>query len=272
MVKYNEATYMIKNVLILLTLLYLIAVLSMYLLQRQMMYFPRDAPEHTRHEVIDIESGWLMTKVVTQGSQLEPAVIYFGGNGEDAYAGAERMKAAFIDKATYYVNYLGYGGSTGSPSEATITQSARDVYEYVSARHIAVAVADRSLGSGVAMELASEYAVSQLVLISPYDSIANVASKYYPFVPRSLIKDKFDSVSLVSKSSTKTLIIMARDDYMISISHSLRLLEVLKHTQPVSKVYDLADHNNVHLKDGFMPLIRGARNSAAVAMGICANI
>jgi hypothetical protein len=106
------------------------------------------------------------------------------------------------------------------------------------------------------MELASEYTMSHLVLISPYDSIANVASKYYLFVPRSLIKDKFDSVSLASKSSAKTLIIMARDDYMISISHSLRLLEALKHTQPVSKVYDLADHNNVHIKDGFMPLTR----------------
>ncbi len=250
---------MMKNVLTLPTLLYLIVVLSMYLLQRQMMYFPRDAPEHTRHEVIDIESGGLMIKVVTPCNQLEPAVIYFGGNGEDAYAyaGAERMKAAFIDKATYYVNYPGYGGSTGSPSEATITQSARDVYEYVSARHTAVAVAGSSLGSGVAMELASEYAVSHFVLISPYDCIVNVASKYYSYFPRSLIKDKFDSVSLASKSSTKTLIIMARDDYTIPISHSLRLLEALKHTQPISKIHDLADHNNVHLKDGFMQLTRG---------------
>jgi hypothetical protein len=153
MVKYNKATYMIKNVLILLTLLYLIVVLSMYLLQRKMMCFPRDAPEHTHHEVIDIESGGLMIKVVTQGSQLEPAVIYFGGNGEDAYAGAERMKAAFIDKATCYVNYPGYGGSTGSPSEATITQSARDVYEYVSARHTAVAVAGRVLAAALRWNL-----------------------------------------------------------------------------------------------------------------------
>jgi len=155
----------------------------MYLLQRQMMYFPWAAPEHTRYEVIDIESGGLMIKVVTQGSQGEPAVIYFGGNGE--------------------------------------------------------------------------YAVSHLVLISPYDSIANVAAKHYPFFPRSLIKDKFDSVSWASKISAKTLIVMARDDDIIPISHSQRLLEALKHTQPISMVYDQADHNNVHLKAGFMPMIRG---------------
>ena len=250
------AQRMLKNVLILLTLLYLMVVLSMYFLQRQMMYFPRDAPEHTRYKVIDIESGGLMIKVVTQGSQGDPAVIYFGGNGEDVYAGAERMQAAFVDRAAYYVNYPGYGGSTGSPSETTITQSARDVYDYVSARHTAVAVVGRSLGTGVAVKLASEYRVSHLVLISPYDSIANVASKYYPFFPRSLIKDKFDSVSLASEISAKTLIIMARDDYMIPISHSQRLLEALKRTQPISKIYNQANHNNVHLKVGFMPMIR----------------
>ncbi len=247
---------MIKNILILLTLLYLMLLLSMYLLQRQMMYFPREAPQHTQYEVLDIASGGLVIKVVTQGSQLEPAVVYFGGNGEDVYAGAERMQAAFMDRAAYYVNYPGYGGSTGSPSETTITQSAQDVYKYVSARHPAVAVVGRSLGTGVAVKLASDYGVSHLVLISPYDSIANVASKYYPFFPRCLIKDKFDSVSVASKINAKTLIIMAQDDDIIPIRHSQYLLEVLKHTQPISKVYDQADHNNVHLKVGFMPMIK----------------
>ena len=247
---------MIKNVLFLVILLYVTVVLSMYLLQRKMMYFPHDAPEHSHYEVVNIASGVLTIKVVTENSHHDQAVIYFGGNGEDIYAGVERMQAAFIDKAAYYVNYPGYGGSTGSPSEATITQSARDVYEYVSARHTAVAVAGRSLGTGVAVKLASEYVVSHLVLISPYDSIANVASKYYPFFPRSLIKDKFDSVSLASKISAKTLIIMARDDLMIPISHSQRLLEALNQTQHISMVYDQANHNNVHLKTGYMSMIR----------------
>ena len=110
---------MIKNVLFLVILLYVTVVLSMYLLQRKMMYFPHEAPEHTHYEVLDIASDGLMIKVVTEGSQLEQAVIYFGGNGEDIYAGAERMQAAFIDRAAYYVNYPGYGGSSGSPTETT---------------------------------------------------------------------------------------------------------------------------------------------------------
>jgi hypothetical protein len=256
MVKYNEATNMIKYVLCLGILLYVTVVLSMYLLQRKMMYFPHEAPEHTHYEVLDIASDELMIKVVTQGSQREQAVIYFGGNGEDIYAGAERMQAAFMDKAAYYVNYPGYGGSSGAPTETTITQSARAVYEYVSARHPSVAVVGRSLGSGVAVKLASEYAVSHLVLISPYDSIANIASKYYPFFPSSLIKDKFDSASLGSKMRAKTLIIMAGDDIIIPISHSQRLIETLNQTQPISKVYAQANHNNVHLMDGFMWLVR----------------
>jgi esterase/lipase len=256
MVKHNEATNMLKNVLFLVVLLYVTVVLSMYLLQRKMMYFPHEAPEHTHYEVLDIASDGLMIKVVAEGSQLEQAVIYFGGNGEDIYAGAERMQAAFMHKAAYYVNYPGYGGSSGSPTETTLTQSARAVYEYVSARHSSVAVVGRSLGTGVAVKLSSEYAVSHLVLISPYDSIANVASKYYPFFPSSLIKDKFDSASLASKIRAKTLIIMASDDIIIPISHSQRLIEALNQTQPINQVYKQANHNNVHLMDGFMGLIR----------------
>jgi len=90
-----------------------------------------------------------------------------------------------------------------------------------------VAVVGRSLGSGVAVKLASEYAVSHLVLISLYDSIANIASKYYLFFPSSLIKDKFDSASLGSKIRAKTLIIMAGDNIIVPISHSQRLIETL---------------------------------------------
>ena len=256
MVKHEKLINMLKTILILSVLFYATLVLIMYLIQRQLLYFPRAAPVNIEYQVVEIESERRTVMVVTDGRQRQNAVIYFGGNGEDVYAGVERMQAAFIDKAAYYVNYPGYGGSTGSPTETTITQTARDVFKYVSARHPSVAVMGRSLGTGVAIKLASEYEVSQLVLISPYLSIASLAAEYYPFFPRALIKDKFDSVSRVAIIQADTLVIMAGGDEIIPPAHSLKLIEAFKLTQPVSKIYTHADHNNVHLETGFMQLVR----------------
>ena len=249
-----------KNIALLLIVGYLIVVLSMYLLQRRMMYFPSTAPANAANAVINIESAGNTIKVITDNSHLEPAVIYFGGNGEDAYSGADRMHQAFLNNAAYYVNYPGYGGSTGSPNETSITQAARDVYKYVSAKHRSVAVVGRSLGTGVAIKLASEETVSHLILISPYDSITNVATEHYPFFPKWLIKDKFDSLSRVENIRVSTLIILAKDDEVIPIKHSNKLINAFKSTAPIARIYNAANHNNLHLKEGFMPMIRDFLN------------
>jgi hypothetical protein len=114
----------------------------------------------------------------------------------------------------------------------------------------------RSLGTGVAIKLAREKGVSHLVLISPYDSIASVAMTHYPFFPIWLIKDKFDSRSRAATIDVNTLIILANDDEVIPLKHSHNLIKAFKNVTPITKIFDQADHNNVHLKEGFMTIIR----------------
>lgn len=236
----------------------------MYFFQRQMLYFPSAEPEHNKYKVLTVDAGGLKIKVVADNAQFPQAVIYFGGNGEDAYESANRMQAAFRGKAAYYVNYPGYGGSTGTPTQTSISQSARDIYTFINARHSAVALVGRSLGTGVVVMLASEYTVSHLVLISPYDSIADVAFSHYPFFPaRWLLKDKFTSLHRAARISGHVLVILAAADTIIPVKHSLRLIEALKKGQQtkkldeglITKIYDHADHNNLHLQTGFMTLI-----------------
>jgi len=242
----------------------LLLVLLMYFFQRKMLYFPTQEPEETHFQVQIIDSDGLKIKVVVDNPEFEQAVIYFGGNGENVYEAAKRMKGAFADRAAYYVNYPGYGGSTGTPAENTIIQAARDVYTYVSHRHHSPALVGRSLGTGVAVNLASEYAVPRLVLISPYGSIDEVASSHYPFLPtRWLLKDKFESASLANEITANVLIIMAADDKVIAPKHSLDFVEAFKKdlsSKELSQrlkiqIYADADHNNVHLHSGFLQQI-----------------
>jgi pimeloyl-ACP methyl ester carboxylesterase len=254
-----------KNILLFLLASYLVLILLMYFFQRQMLYFPSIKPENTAYEVLTIDSADLKINVLVDNPQLEQAVIYFGGNGENVYEGPQRMQSAFVGKAAYYVNYPGYGGSSGAPTERTIIQAAKDVYAYVSVYHHSVALVGRSLGTGVAVTLASEYKVPQLILISPYDSIAALASSHYPFFPAFLlVKDKFDSASRAAKVNGKVLNIMAVEDKVVPLKHSLMFIKALENDQSkqglkdrvTTQIFKDADHNNLHLHPDFTQLIR----------------
>lgn len=254
------------KIILIIVLSYLILILTISLFQRKILYVPSTKPASSVYEVRIINSGKLKINLLVDNPQREQAVIYFGGNAENVYAGAKRMQNAFTQRAAYYMNYPGYGGSSGLPSENTIIQAAKDVYAYVSSHHQNIALVGRSLGTGVAVKLAGEYPVSKLVLISPYDSLVALAYTHYPFFPaRWLLKDQFDSVSSAENITAKILIILAAQDRVIPIQHSQNLIRALKigrsdkifresvHVQ----VYQNADHNNVHLSPGFMTQIRG---------------
>ena len=253
-----------KHILLVLLTSYLVLVLLMYFFQRQMLYKPSIEPENSNYEVLIIDSKGLKIIVLVNNSQLEQSVIYFGGNGENVYEAPQRMQSAFEGRAAYYVNYPGYGGSGGAPTESTIIQAAKDVYAYVTAHHHSVALVGRSLGTGVAIKLASEYIVPKLVLISPYDSIADLAFNHYPFFPaRLLIKDKFENISQAAKISSKILNIIAAEDTVIPLQHSQKFIDALKSTQSntqfeqrvTTQIYTDVNHNNLHLHPSFMPLI-----------------
>ncbi|MFM2003805.1 MAG: hypothetical protein RI963_3231, partial [Planctomycetota bacterium] len=110
------------------------------------------------------------------------AVIYFGGNAEEVDRSADDYAAAFPRHAIYLMNYRGYGGSQGGPSKAALHRDAAALYEYVASRHGTIVVIGRSLGSGVAVRLAVSNRVDRLILITPFDSIVNVARGLFPFL------------------------------------------------------------------------------------------
>lgn len=91
--------------------------------------------------------------------------------------------------------------------------------------HDDIIVIGRSLGSGIATQLASKQQVRGLILITPYDSIQNIATGRFPFLPvRLLLKDKFESWKYAQEISTPTTIIIAEFDEVIPLQNSKNLL------------------------------------------------
>jgi pimeloyl-ACP methyl ester carboxylesterase len=72
-------------------------------------------------------------------------------------------------------NYRGFGGSGGSPSEEAIAEDALALFDQVYASHPQVSLIGRSLGSGVAVRLASQRPVQNLILVTPYNSLEEIA-------------------------------------------------------------------------------------------------
>ncbi len=235
---------------------YTVGALALYNYQRKMLYIP--SPEYAHEfESLELQNGQEILKVAVLNSGQSRAIIYFGGNAEAVIFNAEPFLKHFRNYTVYLANYRGYGGSTGSPSELGLYSDSLALYDQVRTKHESISLMGRSLGSGVAAFLGSQRRVSQLALITPYDSIENVAQAHVPIYPVGLlIKDKYDSVEKAARVSAQVLIVMAELDLIIPNSHSIKLLEAFKQEQVSTLIIKGANHNNVSLDPEYYPRLK----------------
>ena len=167
--------------------------------------------------------GWLVKAAPTRTPA--PLLIYFGGNAEEV-SWLASTAGRYAGWSLLLVNYRGYGRSEGKPGETELFADALQIYDYAARRADAsrIGVMGRSLGSGVAVYLATRRPVAGAILVSPYDSVESVAKGVYPFLPISLmLKHRFDSISRAPDINVPLLCLVASDDRVIPRPHSERL-------------------------------------------------
>jgi pimeloyl-ACP methyl ester carboxylesterase len=198
---------------------------AMFAFQRSLIYYPQPravtAPESTLKLPVD-GAAVVVTVRPLEGPR---AIIYFGGNGEDVSQNLATYSKAFPDQALYLMHYRSYGGSTGQPTEKANVADGLALYEKVRALHTDVTIFGRSLGSGVAVQVASRVAASRLVLITPYDSIVELGAQMYPLLPvRWLALDTYESGKFAPRIKIPTTIIEAENDEEIPHASTEKLL------------------------------------------------
>lgn len=220
--------------------------LLMFVAQRWLLYYPVPARAAPGTPSFALPSGGETLRIWSRPAGGERALIYFGGNAEDVSGSLAGFAAMLPGRALYFVSYRGYGGSTGAPTEPALFADALVVYDHVRGRHADIAVVGRSLGSGVAVYLAQQRPVSRLVLVTPYDSIANVAAGIYPFLPvRLLIRDAYDSASRVAGVRAPTLVVVAERDEVIPRARTDALVAKFPAGQVRVEVVRGAGHNDL---------------------------
>jgi pimeloyl-ACP methyl ester carboxylesterase len=238
-------------------LAYLGLVAWMYVTQRAQIYFPVPATQHTGARTLWVESKGERIKVWHVPRDRPQALIYFGGNAEDVAGNIETFAAAFPEHSLFLVNYRGFGGSTGRPTEAGLQADALAIFDQVREAHADIAVVGRSLGSGVAVALASERPVDRLVLVTAYDSLLNVAREYFGWLPVGLLlKDRYESAGLAPRIGAPVLIVIAAEDEIISRPRSEALAAAFAPGQVQIEVVPGAGHNTLDLSPQYLGAIQ----------------
>lgn len=230
----------------------------LFFFQRFLIYFPQPRTPMSGTETLQLETeaGPVLVTVLRRPGGL--ALIYFGGNAEDVSWSLPTLAAAFPQHSVYLLHYRGYGGSAGQPSEAALFADALALYEHVRQVQPQLTVVGRSLGSGVAVYLASQRPVARLVLVTPYESIQALAAQRFPWFPiRWLLQEKFESWRYAAQVSAPTLLLAAEQDEVIPMDSTRALLTHFPPGVARLEVVPGRDHNSISESEAYLPLLRG---------------
>jgi pimeloyl-ACP methyl ester carboxylesterase len=189
---------------------------AMYIFQRSLIYYPQPRSVTAPESILKLPVDGAEVLVTVRPLNGPKAIVYFGGNAEDVSQNLDSYVKAFPDHALYLMHYRSYGGSTGQPTEEANVADGLALFEKVRALHPEVAIFGRSLGSGVAVQVASRVTASRLVLITPYDSIVEIGAQMFPLLPvRWLALDTYESGKFAPRIRIPTTIIQAENDEVI---------------------------------------------------------
>lgn len=227
----------LKMVLVAALIAYVLVGALVWLAQERLLFYPQPVgatpppPPGWQLEPVRLETadGHVLAGVLVKPrGERHPLMIYFGGNAEEVTAFAPMAHQVYGERAALFMNYRGYGGSTGEAGEKALVADGIAVFDWARRRSDIdgerIALHGRSLGSGVAVQVAAARPARCMILTSPFDSARAVAQRVYPWLPVGLLmRHPFDSAALAPRLSIPALILMGDGDSIIPMAHSVRL-------------------------------------------------
>jgi fermentation-respiration switch protein FrsA (DUF1100 family) len=211
--------------------LYGLAALGLFLLQRRILFRPDNTrPDLERAGVTGVRE---VTVTASDGLQLlawylppgpneQHVVLFLHGNAGNIGHRAYRLKRfAQVGWGVLLLEYRGFGGNPGAPSEAGLLADARGGLAAVQAMGFPldrILLWGESLGPGLAVQLAAGEPVAAVLLEAPFTSIVDIARRQYPFVPAGiLLLDRFESLHRMGMIRAPVLVMHGANDRIIPL-------------------------------------------------------
>jgi dienelactone hydrolase len=237
--------------------------------QERLLFYPRPVegipaapPGWTLEEIsFGASDGTILSGVLAKPPLERPAlIVYYGGNAEEVSGFAARAREVYGDRAVLLMNYRGYGRSGGNPGERSMVADAIAIFDHMVARRDLdgerVALHGRSLGTGVAVQVAAARSVRCVVLTSPFSSARAVAAGIYPWLPvRWLMRHPFDSTRHAGALTVPALILVGAADQLIPRAHSDELAAAWGGPVTV-RAFAGGTHDSVSIAPGYDEAIR----------------
>jgi len=235
---FSRAIVALKLSAVVMLCLYVGLAATLYVAQRSLMYFPdpsRTTPARAglpEADEIPLTAADGVASIAWHVPPRDgkPVIVYFHGNGGALRHRVARFRKLITDGiGLVALEYRGFGGLAGSPSEAGLIADAEAAYAFAAARYPAqqIALWGESLGSGVVVALASEKPVGRVILEAPFTSTAAVAAIRYWYMPVSLLmKDQFHSDARIRKVTAPVLILHGVKDRTVPFAMGEQLFEM----------------------------------------------
>jgi fermentation-respiration switch protein FrsA (DUF1100 family) len=237
-----------------------VLIVLIWFAQGSLIYFPaQDTPDPAAYglpqaEVVQLTTSdgltltaWYLPAPATRSSGW--TVVVFNGNaGHRGHRAGLATRLAALGHATVLMDYRGYGGNPGAPTEEGLLRDGRAVRAYLSTRPgvdlARMAYFGESLGAGVAVQLAVEHPPAALILRSPFSSLAAIGNTHYPWLPvRWLLRDQFASIRHITQMAAPLLVIAGDADRIIPLSDTQRLFDAAPGPKRLV-ILSGADHND----------------------------
>ena len=221
---------------------YLLVLLVLLLLENTLLYPAPKFPEgdwdaaYLPHEDVNFTSadgtqlhGWLV-----EHPQPRAAVLYLHGNGDCVgYLGPYLQQLRDNHQLTIFAfDYRGYGKSAGSPGEQGILEDSHAAQLWLAERlklqPADIVLMGRSLGGGVAVDLAANNGARGLVLQSTFTSLPDAAACLYPWAPvKWLMKNRYDSLSKIGRYPGSVLMSHGTTDELVPCNLGRKLYDAI---------------------------------------------
>jgi pimeloyl-ACP methyl ester carboxylesterase len=246
------------RILLILIVAYALVVAAAFIFQRKLLYMParldlRSLQQQAGSLGMSLWNGAgreyraLLFEPAAGGTGT-PTVIVFHGNAGSAvdrmyYVDALKQRGLRVLLA----EYPGYGARSNQPSEGTLVSDARDTIRIAYRRFGGqLYLWGESLGAAVVAGAVAhlEVPVPGIVLLTPWDNLANTAQAAYPFLPaRWLVRDQYDSIASLSGYAGRVAVIIAGKDEIIPNRLTYRLLDAIQ-TEKRHWLFEQAGHNS----------------------------